>query len=68
MLDARGWSEAHIDDASLATLIDEVEREQMPLIRKDLGEEIARVAVLAEIVGSRAKLEELWTSTDFTTA
>ncbi len=59
LLDAREWSSAHFDD---------VERSELPLIRKDLGEEIARVAVLADILGGRAKLEEIWASVELTSA
>lgn len=62
LVDAQGWSAAHVDEASLATLIDDVERDEMPLIRKDLSEELARVAVLSEIVGGRTELEALWKS------
>ena len=62
LVDAHGWSGAHVDAASLATLVDDVERDEMPRIRKDLTEELARVAVLGEIVGGRAQLEALWAS------
>ncbi len=68
LLDAREWSGAHVDDASVATLVDDVERAELPLIRKDLGEEIARVAVLADILGGRAKLEELWSKVELASA
>ncbi len=60
LVDALGWSSANLDASSMATLVDDVEREELPLIRKDLGDAIARVAALAEVLGGRAKLEELW--------
>ncbi|GAC1396798.1 MAG: hypothetical protein NVS1B2_13130 [Vulcanimicrobiaceae bacterium] len=68
LLDAREWSGAHVDEASIATLVDDVERAELPIIRKDLGEEIARVAVLADILGGRAKLEELWSTVELASA
>ena len=64
LLDAREWSNADVDGASVATIVDDVERAELPLIRKDLGEEIARIAILAEIVGGRAKLEEMWSTVE----
>ena len=68
LLDAREWSGANVDDAQIATIVDDVERAELPLIRKDLGEEFARVAILADIVGGRAKLEELWSTVELASA
>lgn len=68
LLDAREWSKAIVDEASVATLVDDIERAELPLIRKDLGEAIARVAILAEIVGGRARLEELWSTVELASA
>lgn len=64
LVDARGWSAAIVDDASLATLVDDVEREEVPLIRKDLSEELERISKLAEVAGGRTALEELLTSVE----
>ncbi len=64
LLDAREWSGAHLDASSVATLVDERDNIDGPVIRKDLAEEIARVAVLAQIVGGRTKLEELWSTVE----
>ncbi|GAC1348898.1 MAG: hypothetical protein NVSMB19_01320 [Vulcanimicrobiaceae bacterium] len=64
LVDARGWSSANVDDASLATIADDVERDELPLIRTDLTEELARIGELAEIVGGRAELENLWHGVD----
>lgn len=63
LLDARGWSAANVDDASLARLVDDGERATPP-IRKDLGEERARVDRLAALLGGRTHLEELWQSVE----
>ena len=68
LVDARGWSSAQVDDKSVATLVDDTERAELPLIRKDLGEEIARIAVLADILGGRAKLEEIWATAELASA
>jgi len=68
LLDARAWSNAHLDQASMATIVDDVESAELPLIRKDLGEEIARIAILADIVGGRAKLEEMWSTVELASA
>lgn len=59
LVDARGWSAANVDETALATLVDDVERAEMPLIRKDLTEELSRISDLAEVAGGRAALEDL---------
>lgn len=64
LIDARGWSAANLDDASQATLVDDVERAELPMIRKDLSEELARIERLATMLGGRAHLEEIWQSVD----
>lgn len=68
LLDAREWSHAQVDEASIATIVDEVERAEVPLLRKNLGEELARIAILADIVGGRAKLEEMWSTVELASA
>jgi hypothetical protein len=68
LLDAREWSNAHLDEASIATIVDDLERAELPLIRKDLEEEIARIAILADIVGGRANLEEMWSTVELASA
>lgn len=64
LLDARGWSAAHVDNASRTTLVSDAAADEMPLIQKDLSEELARIAELAETFGGRAALEDLLHSAD----
>ena len=59
LLDAHGWASANLDDATLATL-DATERGEVPLLRKDLGEEMGRVRDLAVMLGGADGLGRLW--------
>ncbi len=63
LLDARSWSEARVDDASLAAL-DAPERTEVPLIRRELSEELDRIAQLTQVLGGRERLEQLWATAD----
>jgi len=67
LVDARGWSAAHVDAASLATLVDDAEHGEMPFIRTDLTEALARIERLAQMLGGRTQLEALWQSVETAT-
>lgn len=65
LLDARGWSGAHVDDASVATL-DDVESSEVPLIRRDLSDELARIGRLQQVLGGADRLNDLWETAELT--
>ncbi len=67
LLDARSWSSAHVDAACLATFGADDERAEVPVIRTDFSERLARIEGLAAIVGGRAQLEDLLQSVDLAT-
>jgi hypothetical protein len=66
LVDARGWSAAKDtlnSPVALATL-DETEKTEIPLMRKDLGDELDRVKTLAEMLGGEDKLDSLYATAD----
>jgi hypothetical protein len=68
LVDARGWSAAKdtlSSPVAVATL-DEVEKTEIPLMRKDLGDELERVKTLAEMLGGEDKLDSLYATADLT--
>jgi hypothetical protein len=57
LLDARGWSNAKLDDVTVGAL-DPAEKYGVPLMKRDLMDERLRIAQLSDMVGAD-KLAEL---------
>lgn len=66
LVDARGWSSASStlnDPAALASL-DDTEKTEIPLVHKDLDDELQRVKSLADMLGGEDKLSALYATAE----
>ncbi len=63
LVDARGWQGAHFDDVTLARL-DAAEKSGVPAIKRDLSEELGRLASLESVLGGKDKLDALFAAAD----
>ncbi len=63
LVDARGWQGAHFDDMTLARL-DAAEKSGVPAIKRDLSEELGRLASLESVLGGKDKLDALFAAAD----
>lgn len=63
LVDARGWQGAHFDDMTLARL-DAAEKSGVPAIKRDLSEELGRLASLENVLGGKDKLDALFAAAD----
>jgi hypothetical protein len=63
LVDARGWEGAHFDDMTLARL-DAAEKSGVPAIKRDLSEELGRLASLESVLGGKDKLDALFAAAD----
>ena len=66
LLDASTWSRVDLGPATLADL-DDVERGEIPQIRRDFDEERARVRALRDLLGGDEKLAALFATADLPT-
>lgn len=57
--DAFAWCSARPGEAAFATL-DAIERSEIPVIQRDLEEQMARVRALTELLGGTDVLRRLW--------
>jgi len=59
LVDARGWSQARLDETSISALDPETQREA-PLIKRDFASEMDRVKELVEVLGGDGQLQALY--------
>jgi len=59
LVDAKAWSGANVSDITISTL-DGDEKTEVPLVKRDLDDELGRVGALAELLGGKDKLTELY--------
>jgi len=67
LVDARSWSAASAtlsNTTVLSSLVDETEKNQVPLVHKDLGDEIERVKGLTDLLGGEDELNSLYAAAE----
>ncbi len=67
LVDARSWSEASETMSkapAIESLVDETEKSEVPLVRKDLGDELERVKNLADMLGGDDQLHSLYATAE----
>jgi hypothetical protein len=66
LVDARSWSAASatLNNTTVLSSLDDTEKSQMPLVRKDLVDELERVKNLTELLGGEEKLNSLYATAE----
>jgi hypothetical protein len=66
LVDARSWSEASetMSKAPVIESLDDTEKSEVPLVRKDLGDELERVKNLTDILGGEDQLHSLYATAE----
>ena len=59
VIDAFAWCSARPGEAAFATL-DAIERSEIPVIERDLEEQMSRVRALTQLLGGAEALRRLW--------
>ncbi len=67
LVDARSWAVASAtlsNTTVLSSLVDDTEKNQVPLVRKDLGDEIERVKNFTDLLGGEDELNSLYAAAE----
>jgi hypothetical protein len=66
LIDARSWASVDLTDAIVVSLPDDVEKNEVSLIKHDQGVERERMATLTDMLGGESELAALYATADLT--